>query len=97
MTFTSVIKKPSAFIPLGMSLPALATVIIHIILYGVVRQPDEGAAAHFFQLLIIAGVPVVVFFMMKQLPKFPKQAMEILVLQFIAVIAALAPVLYFNF
>lgn len=45
-----------------MSLAALAIVLIHIILLGAVRQPDEGAAAHIFQLLIVAEVPVAAFF-----------------------------------
>ena len=72
------IKKPSAFLPLGMSFAALATVVIHIILFGVVHQADEGAAAHIFQLLIVAEVPVVAFFTIKWLPKFPKQTLEAL-------------------
>jgi hypothetical protein len=91
------IKKPGAFLPLVMSFAALATVIIHIILFGVARQADEGVSAHIFQLLIVAEVPVVVFFTIKWLPKFPRQTLETLALQILAVLAALAPVFYFHF
>ncbi|HKI44257.1 MAG TPA: hypothetical protein VKA08_02880 [Balneolales bacterium] len=97
MDFTSMIKKPGAFLPLVMSFAALATVIIHIILFGVARQADEGVSAHIFQLLIVAEVPVVVFFTIKWLPKFPRQTLETLALQILAVLAALAPVFYFHF
>lgn len=96
MNFTSMIKKPSAFLPLGMSLAALATVIIHIILFGVARQADEGAAAHIFQLLIIAEVPIVAFFTIKWLPRFPRQTLETLALQLFAVLAVLAPIFFLN-
>jgi hypothetical protein len=37
--------RPSAFLPIAMSLTALAVVLGHIAMYGVVREADEGAAA----------------------------------------------------
>lgn len=90
------IKKPSAFVPIGMSLAALALVITHIGLYGVARQADEGAAAHIFQLLMGLQAPVLVFFAVKWLPRHPRQALEVMALQALAALAALAPVFYFN-
>ena len=90
------LKKPSAFLPLAMSFAALAVVLIHIALFGITREGDEGTAAHIFQLLITAEVPVVAFFMFKWLPEFPQPALMTLALQFAAVLAALAPVFYFN-
>lgn len=45
---TSALKHPSAFVPLAMSLAALATVLFHIAVYGVAREADEGPAAHIF-------------------------------------------------
>jgi hypothetical protein len=90
------LKKPSAFIPVAMSLAALATVLIHIILFGMSRQADEGSAAHIFQLLLVVQLPIVAFFAIKWLPRFPKPALLVLALQAVAGLAALAPVFYFK-
>jgi len=89
-------KKPSASLPVAMSFAALATVLGHVAMFGAVRQADEGAAAHIFQLLMIAQVPILVFFAIKWLPQTPRQAMYILALQAGAALAALAPVFFFN-
>lgn len=96
MNLATMLRKPSAFLPLVMSIAALATVVIHIALYGIVREGDEGTAAHIFQLLISAEVPTVAFFIYKWLPRFPRPALETLTLQIVAVLAAFAPVYYFN-
>jgi hypothetical protein len=92
MRLPSMLKQPSAFVPLAMSLAALATVVGHVALYGAAREPDEGTAAHIFQLLIAGEVPIVAFFAIKWLPQAPRQAIPILALQIAAVLAALAPV-----
>lgn len=92
MTVSTMLKQPSAFLPLGMSFGALATVMVHIALFGVAREADEGTAAHIWQLLMAAQVPIVAFFAIKWLPRTPKQAVGILVLQIGAALAALAPV-----
>jgi hypothetical protein len=47
----SLLKQPSAWIPLAMSLAALALVLGHALVYGVIHEADEGAAAHTWQLL----------------------------------------------
>ena len=96
MKFSTLLKKPGAFLPVGLSLAALATVLIHFVIYGVAREADEGAAAHIFQLLMIAQVPIVVFFAIKWLPRFPRQALLVLVLQAAAGLAALAPVFFLK-
>ena len=96
MKFTGLLKKPSAFLPVAMSLAALATVLVHIALFGAARQSDEGAAAHIFQLLLLLQLPIVVFFMIKWLPRFPRPALLVLALQAVAGLAALAPVFFFN-
>ena len=77
----SPIKRPSAFLPIVMSLAALAIVLGNIALYGIVRQADEGSAAHLFQLLIAGQIPIVAFFAVKWLPRAPRQALEVLALQ----------------
>lgn len=86
------LKHPSAFLPVAMSLGALATVLAYLALHGPAPQADEGAAAHIWQLLMAAQVPVVLFFAIKWLPRSPRQAMPILGLQVAAALAAMAPV-----
>ena len=89
-------KRPSAWVPVAMSLAALATVLIHIARFGAAREADEGAAAHIWQILMVAQVPVMVFFAIKWLPQTPKRALLVLTLQIGAALAALTPVFYFN-
>jgi hypothetical protein len=86
------IKQPSAFVPVVMSCAALATVLQHLARFGVVREADEGAAAHIWQLLMAAQIPIMVFFAITWLPRAPKEALPVLALQVAAVLAALAPV-----
>jgi len=96
MSFPIMIRKPSAFLPVTLSLAALAALLIHVILFGAAREADEGTAAHIFQLLIMAEVPIVAFFAVRWLPRFPKQALEVLALQAGAGLAALAPVFFLH-
>jgi hypothetical protein len=88
----SMLKHPSAFLPVAMSLGALATVALFIALHGTAPQVDEGAAAHIWQLLMAAQVPIVLFFAIKWLPQSPRKAVPILALQLGAALAAMAPV-----
>jgi len=96
MKMRTMMKQPSAFLPVAMSFAALATVLGHVARFGVAREADEGAAAHIFQLLMIAQVPIVAFFGIKWLPRTPRQALPILGLQAAATLAALAPVFFLN-
>jgi MFS superfamily sulfate permease-like transporter len=92
MRFMSMLKRPSAFLPVLMSLAALGTVLIFLAMHGVVHEPDEGTAAHIWQLLMALQAPVIAFFAMKWLPRAPRQALYVLVLQALAALATLAPV-----
>lgn len=85
-------KRPSALIPVAMSLAALSLVLGHIMLFGGARQADEGTAAHLWQLLMAGQIPVIAFFAIKWLPRGPRQALLVLVVQAIAGLAAAAPV-----
>lgn len=93
MGFAKLMKRPSAFIPVAMSLAALALVITHVSLYGVVRGGDEGTAARIFQLLLVSEVPIVLYFTATWLPRSPRDALKVLALQAGAMVAALAPVI----
>ena len=88
----TMLKHPSAFLPLAMSLGALATVLLFLALRGPAPQADEGAAAHIWQLLMAAQAPIVLFFAVKWVPQSPRQAVPILALQVAAALAAMAPV-----
>jgi len=88
----STLRRPSAWIPISMSLIALAIVLVHVARFGAARQADEGATAHLFQLLMAGQLPVLFWFAVKWLPREPKQASAILALQIVAVLAAFAPV-----
>jgi hypothetical protein len=96
MKFSTMFLRPSAFLPVVLSLAALATVLVHIAMFGEAREVDEGSAAHIFQLLMAAEVPIVAFFVINWLPRFPRQTIGVLALQMGAAVAALAPVFIFN-
>lgn len=92
----TMIKRPSAFVPVVMSLAALGVVIGHIIISGTARQADEGTAAHLWQLLMAAQIPIVGFFAIRWLPQSPRSALPVLAMQAVAALAALAPVYLLN-
>ena len=75
MNFSAIMKQPSGFLPVAMSLAALAVVLVHVAMFGAAREADEGSAAHIFQILLIAQLPIVAFFAVKRLPRAPSQAL----------------------
>jgi hypothetical protein len=101
-SFGTIVRKPSAFLPLAMSLTALALLGGAYIFSlatghgGLVREPDEGSIAHLWQLLMAGQLPVLLFFAIKWLPRAPRQTLYVLALQAGAVLAAMAPVYFLN-
>lgn len=95
-TFGAMVRRPSAFLPLAMSLIALSVVLGSIAIFGVVREPDEGACAHIWQLLMAGQLPVLAFFAVKWLPRAPRAAWPVLGLQAMAALASIAPVYFLN-
>jgi hypothetical protein len=101
-SFGTIVRKPSAFVPLAMSLTALALLGVAYVFAlargqaGLVREPDEGAIAHLWQILMAGQLPVLAFFVIKWLPRAPKQTLCVLALQAGAVLAAMAPVYFLN-
>jgi hypothetical protein len=91
-SFGAIVKKPSAFLPLAMSLCALAVLGIAAMSGGLVPHKDEGATAHVWQLLMAGQMPVLAFFAIKWLPRAPRQTLGVLALQVGAALAAMAPV-----
>lgn len=92
MNLSTMMKQPSAFLPMAMSLAALTLVLGHVAMFGGAREADEGTAAHLFQLLMVAQLPIIAFFAIKWLPLNPRPALAILALHLAAAIAALTPV-----
>ena len=92
----SPMKQPSALLPIAMSVAALAVVLGHVAIFGVVHEADEGTAAHLWQLLMAGQAPVVAYYALKWLPRAPGQALCVLALQVVAALAACAPVYWFK-
>ena len=82
--------------PVAMSIAALGVVIVHIIISGTARQADEGTAAHLWQLLMAAQIPIIGFFAIRWLPQSPRSALPVLALQAVAASVAIAPVYLLN-
>src|SRR5947209_20066934 len=57
-TMNATLRQPSAFLPVAMSLVALAVVLGHVALFGAAHEADEGTAAHIWQLLMAVQVPI---------------------------------------
>ena len=92
----AVARKPSAFLPMAMSLAAFTIVLVSIGIFGVVHETDEGATAHIWQLLMAGQMPVLAFFIVKWLPRAPRQTLLILAFQIGAALTAMAPVYYLK-
>jgi hypothetical protein len=56
MTARTLLKQPTAFLPLTMSTIAIATLLIHLARFGVTREADEWAA-HIWQLMMAVVIP----------------------------------------
>jgi peptidoglycan/LPS O-acetylase OafA/YrhL len=92
MSLPTIMKRPSAYLPVAMSLAALATLLVAFAVGGVARETDEGTAAHIWQLLMGGQIPIVAYFAIKWLPQAPRPALYVLALQIGLALAALAPV-----
>lgn len=78
----SLLKKPSAWLPIAMSFAALLLIVANVVFVGINREPhDEGTAAHLFQLLMGLQVPIIAYFAIKWLPKKPKLGLKIVAIQ----------------
>lgn len=88
----SLLKKPSSWIPVALSLGIWAMLINAYLTGRLVPQPDEGIEAHIFQLWLVIEVVLIGYFGAKWLPHKRKLAYIILAIQITAVLVALAPV-----
>ena len=86
------LTRPSAFVPIAMSVCALAIVVGYAATFGTARQADEGTAAHLWQLLMAGQVPVVAWFVFKGWPIDRERTSRVLAFQIGAALAAMCPV-----
>ena len=91
-----VFRHPSAVVPVAMSLAALLVLIVTLSIYGVTHDPDEGTAAHLWQLLMAGQIPVIAYFAIRWLPTAPGSALRVLAVQILAALVACFPVYYFQ-
>jgi len=100
MTYTgnvaSLVRKPSGAIPIVMSGAALAVVLAAVAFFGARPEPDEGAAAHIFQILIAGQIPFLGWFAFYWLRRDFRSAASVIGLQVAAIAIALFPVWYFG-
>lgn len=92
----SLLKEPSAWIPMAISLLALTMILGYVAIFGIVHNEDEGAPAHIFQLLMLLELPIAAYFAFKWLPKRPIQALIVLALQAVAWIIPILAVIWFE-
>ena len=88
----STFRPLTAWVPIAMSLAALAIVMFHIAMFGTARQSDEGTEAHLWQILMAGQIPILIVYAVKWLPRAPKAALQVIGVQLGAAVAALAPV-----
>jgi hypothetical protein len=93
---SQLIKRPIAWVPIVMSLAVLVMVVTTLGAAGVARQADEGTAAHIFQLWLVLEVVAVAAFAVEWLPRRPRAALFVLIVQLLCALAACAPVFYFR-
>jgi len=74
----SLFREPSVWLPFALALAALALVLGHAAIFGVVHETDEGAAAHSWQILMAGQLPILAYFIFKWLPKRPVESLQVL-------------------
>jgi hypothetical protein len=100
-SFGTMMRRPSAYLPVAMSLTSLL-VVLAVVGYGVsqaghvVRDPDEGSAAHIFQILMTVQLPIVLFFVVKWVRRAPRQTLGVVAVQAVAWLAGCAPVYFLH-
>ena len=68
-----------------MSAAAIAVIVARLIVVGTAPEQDEGTAAHIWQLLMVAQMPIIAWNVLKWLPR-------VFLWQMAAFMAAVAPV-----
>jgi len=84
VNWSMLFRKPSAYVPLVLSFLSLALIVVFVAVVGVVESEDEGLAAHLFQLMMVAQVPIIAYFAVRWVPRAPRKGLTVLALQLVA-------------
>jgi hypothetical protein len=90
---TALLRRPSAWLPIALSLAALALIAVSAGLGGVAEHEDEGAAARIFQLLMAVDAVAIAFFGLRWVPASPRTAIAILCLQLVLAAVPVATII----
>ena len=96
MDFARLIRKPTAWLPLAFSGAIAGILLVAYLRHGLVRQPDEDAYAHLFQIFLALQLPLIAIFALKWIPQAPKPAALVLGLQIAAALAVCSPVYFLH-
>lgn len=96
---TPLLRKPSAWLPLALSLFALLFILAYVAMFGVqapAAGQDEGTPARIFQLLMVVQLPIMLYFGLRWLPQQPKQIALILAAQVAVWFIPIFTILWFE-
>src|SRR5947207_14108881 len=83
----SLLRRPSAWLPITLALIVLAAWAISIVVMGLPKpEPDEGTAAHLFQVCLVTEALMILFFSLRWLPERPAAALAVMVVQILLVL-----------
>jgi hypothetical protein len=90
------INHIAGLVPVACSLAAFALVVFALVAGWQTHQADEGAAAHLFQLLMVAQLPFIAAFILTADWRRMATPAGMLALQGAAIVLALSPVALFH-
>jgi len=92
----SILKHPSAWLPIALSLVMLVYIIVYLSVFGIIYHKDEGAPAHLFQIWLVLEIFLIAFFAIKWIARNPKQALIILALQIVCALMPMSIVFFLK-
>ena len=88
---TTVLKHPSAFLPVATTLGALEAALVLLASHHPAPSASGGLQlSHIWHLLMAGQIPIVLLFSIKWVPRSPRQAVRVLALHAGAALAAMA-------
>jgi hypothetical protein len=96
MNFGELIKRPSAFVPIIMSLLAMIILLFHNLMTRGERRQGEEIVSGIFEILLVWQLPVIVFFAFKWVPQSFKNGLIVLFLQIAAIAAGFCLIYQFH-
>jgi len=91
----ALLKRPTGFLPILISSALLVPLTVGLLRGTLARQPDEGAVAHLFQILMPLQIIIIGAFAVSWVPKRPLAAAQVLCLQIMASLCVFS-IVYFR-